>query len=77
MYQGILINIVIKKPFLGFILQSKVFQSLLRNKKDIIVNVAKTKATGPFVKIANPKNTHGEIHCFVGHRRVIGNSSLQ
>ena len=30
--------------------------------KDVIVNVAKTNATGPLVKIASPKNTHAEIH---------------
>ena len=28
----------------------------------MIVNVAKTNATGPLVKIAKPKNAHAEIH---------------
>ena len=32
------------------------------NKKDVMVNVARTNATGPLVKIANPKNTHAEMH---------------
>ena len=62
MYQGTLINIVIKKPFLGFILLSNVFQFFWLNKKDVIVNNAKTNATGPLVKIANPKNTQAEMH---------------
>ena len=62
MYHGTLIRIVIKNPFLGFILKSKVFQSFWLNKKDVIVNNARTNATGPFVKIAKPKNTHAEIH---------------
>ena len=62
MYHGALISIVIKKPFLGFILQSNVSQFFWLNKKDVIVNNAKTNATGPLVKIAKPKNTHAEIH---------------
>ena len=37
MYHGTLISIVIKKPFLGFILQSNVFQFFWLNKKDVIV----------------------------------------
>ena len=60
-YQGTLISIVIKKPFLGFILWSKLCQSFWINKKDVIVNVAKTNATGPLVKIAKPKNTQAEM----------------
>ena len=61
-YHGTLISIVIKKPFLGLILQSNFFQSFWVNKKDVIVNIAKTNATGPLVKIARPKNTHAEMH---------------
>ena len=62
MYHGKLISIVIKKPFLGLILQSNVFQFFWLNKKDVIVNNAKTNATGPLVKIPNPKNTQAEMH---------------
>ena len=32
------------------------------NKKDVRVKVAKRNATGPLVKIANPKNIHAEMH---------------
>ena len=62
MYHGKLISNVINKPFLGFILQSNVFQSFWLSKNDVIVNVAKANATGPLVKIANPKNNHAEMH---------------
>ena len=62
MYHGRLINIVIKKPFLGLILQSNFFQSFWLNKKEEIVNIAKTNATGPLVKIANPRNIHAVKH---------------
>ena len=51
-----------KNPFLGFNLQSKILQAFWLNKKDEMVNVAKINATGPLVKIANPKNTHADTH---------------
>ena len=31
------------------------------NKKDEIVKDARTKATGPLVKIASPRKNHGEV----------------
>ena len=55
-------KLVIRKPFLGFILLSNIFQFFWLNKKDEIVKNAKTNATGPLVKIANPKNTQAEMH---------------
>ncbi len=58
-YQGKLIKAVIKKPFIGLIFLTKFLQFFCVEKKDNKVSKIITKATGPFVNIANPKKIHG------------------